>query len=213
MTFLSLQDTGASPLGVAAFSGNMAVIAALLKNGADANQDSMLPPLHNAAKHGHDAVVDILLSYGANVNKVDYDGSSPLHCAAESGHDTVVTILIKMGADVNQVDHDGDRPIDVAKTQKIKDMLIALTEEKREGQAAVSKVVDEAQWFRAAKKGKLAVIQQGINDKIDVNCLDSTGRTALYWATENDHLLLVEYLLSQHADASILSSVSANDIF
>ena len=159
-------------------------------------------------------MIDLLLDGGASIKMANSDGSSPLHNAAESGHDAVVAILIKRGADVNQVDHDGDRPIDVAKTQKVKDILIALTEEKREdqGQAAVPKVVDEAQWFRAAKKGKLAVIQQGINDKIDVNCRDSGGRTALYWAAFHDHSLLVEYLKTQHADMNI-ETVSANDLF
>ena len=74
-------------------------------------------------------------------------------------------------------------------------------------------MVDESQWFQAAEKGDLAVIQKGINDKIDVNCRDSDGQTALWWAACKGHLQLVEYLITQHADLSIASvSNSANDV-
>ena len=108
----------------------------------------------------------------------------------------------------------------MAKTEKIKNMLIAHVTKKQQqeeeeeeqqlqqlDQATALQAVDEAQWFRAAKEGDLAVIQQGISDKMDVNCRDSGGRTALYWATFYGHVELVVYLSSQHADLSI-SSVS-----
>ena len=208
-----LQNVGWSPLIMSAYDGNIPLVNVLLKNGANVNQTSNdgNSSLHVAVLHDQKEVVALLLSNGANINQADNDGASPLHYAAENGHDALVANLIEKGADVNQVDVDGDRPIDVAKTQKIKDMLIALTEEKREdeGQPAGTKVVDEAQWFRAAKKGKLALIQQGINDKIDVNCRDSTGCTALYVATQRDHISVVEYLFSQGADVSI-PTVCAN---
>ena len=215
----SLQVKALSPLLMSIVNDNVEIVTALLKNGADANEISIdgWSPLHFAAQYGakncRDAVVTVLLSYGATVNHANNDGSTPLHFAAENDHDAAVAKFIEKGADVNQVDHDGDRPIDVAKTQKIKDMLVALTEEKRDdqGQAAGTKVVDEAQWFRAAKKGKLALIQKGINDKIDVNCRDSGGRTALYWSTFQGHLHLVEYLVKCHSDLNVMT-VSANDV-
>ena len=206
-----------TPLHIAVGTGQKAVVDVLLSNGANINQASNdgMAPLHNAVHVKNHEMITSLIVKGANINQTDNDGSSPLHRAASLGHDDVVALLLERGADVNQVDLDGDRPIDVAKSQTVKVILIALTEEKRnedEGQAAVPKVVDGAQWFRAAKKGKLALIQQGINDKIDVNCRDSGGRTALYFGCQEGKPLLVEYLIAQNADVN-LSTVCVNVVF
>ena len=129
------------------------------------------------------------------------DGNSPLHAAALYGHDAVAAFLLSNGAEVNQANNNGQKPIDVANTQMIKDMLLAHTKKKEE----------ESQWLQAAMKGDLAVIQQGINDKIDINCRESGGRTAVLCAAEQGHIPLLEYLLSQQADLSI-PNVSANDV-
>ena len=167
-------------------------------------------PLLAAASNGYDAVLAVLLDNGANINQANNAGWFPLHLAVAMSHETVVAVLIDRGADVNLADNDGDRPIDVAKTQKIKDMLIALTKEKPQGQSPPGQ--DESQWFRAAKEGDLALIQQGINDnKIDINCRDSGSRTAVYWAAQEGRLPLMEYLITQHADLSI-STVIANNV-
>ena len=161
---------------------------------------------------GHLPVIAILLMHGGEVNQANKDGASPLHLAAFYGHEEITTMFLEKGADVHLAGNNGQKPIDVAKTQKIKDILIAHVTKKQQqqeereqqpDQAASSKVMDEAQWFQAAKDGNLALIQQGINDKIDVNSRDNDGRTALFWAAHHNHVLLVEYLITQHADLSI----------
>ena len=167
---------------------------------------------------GHIPVIAILLTHGGEVNQANKDGASPLHLAAFYGHEEITTMFLEKGADAHLAGNNGQKPIDVAKTQKIKDILIAHVTKKQQqqeereqqpDQAASSKVMDEAQWFQAAKDGNLALIQQGINDKIDVNCRDNNSRTAIWWATQRDHLHILEYLISQHADTSI-ANVSAN---
>ena len=52
-------------------------------------------------------------------------GWSPLHMAVQYDNDAVVEVLLSHGADANQVTHRGQKPIDVAKNQKIKDILNA----------------------------------------------------------------------------------------
>ena len=230
-----LKDNGWSPLHRAVPNGHETVVALLLSNGANVNQADHrgASPLLIAAYKGQEAVATVLLSQGANINQAVKTGWFPLHVAAFNGHDAVVAVLLSMGADVNQTDEDGQKPIDVATTQKIKDMFIAHAKEKQvqeqrgnelaeqqqlppkdeapsNGQA-VPTMVDESQWFQAAEQGELSLIQQGINDKIDVNCRDSKGRTAVYWAAKEGHIGLVEYLISQHADLHI-ADVSGDDV-
>ena len=173
----------------------------------------------------------VLLSQKAVVNHANNNGQSPLYCAVGYGHEAVVSVLLSNGADVNQADNKGQKPIDVADTRKIKEMLFAHMKEKQEQQQdsaeqqpqppkdeappngqAVPTMVDESQWFQAAEQGDLSLIQQGIKDKIDVNCQDSKGRTAMYWAAEKGHLGLVEYLISQQAHLNIVENVSSDDV-
>ena len=132
----------------------------------------------------------------------------------------MVAVLLSHGADVNQATDYGGNPIDVADNQKIKDMLIAHTNKKQQqppGQApsngqAVLKMMDKSEWFQAVEKGDLAVIRQGITDKIDVNCRDNDGNTAVWWAACQGHAQLLKYFISQQADLS-LANVSANDVY
>ena len=204
------------------------MFALLLTKGVDINQTENTGSslLHWAAAYGHEAVVTLLLTNGADINQSNDDGWFPLLFAANRGHEAVVAVLLSKGANVNQTNNDGQKPIDLADTQKIKDILIAHTKEKQERESAeqqprkgeapsngqaVPTMVDESQWFQAAEQGNLAVIQQGINDKIDVNCHDIKGRTAVFWAAGNGHLGLVEYLVSQHADLHI-ADVSGDDV-
>ena len=154
-------------------------------------------------------MVTVLLSNGANVNHTNKEGHSPLLSAAMNGHEDVVAALLDNGADASHSNSDGKKPLDIAKTEKIKDMLIAHMKKQEEEQlqqsdlATAPNMVDEAQWFQAAKDGNLAVIQQGINNKIDVNLRDSKGLTALWWAARGDHSQLVDFLVKQHSDVNV----------
>ena len=125
---------GTSPLYIAAERGHETAVKVLLSNGANVNQADKEGdfPLYAAAYWGHEAVVALLLKNGADVNQRDSKGKSSLHHAALRGHEDIVKVLLDNGTDVNLSDNDGKKPIDVAKTQKIKDMLTANTNKKQE---------------------------------------------------------------------------------
>ena len=173
------------------------------------HQNTGWSPLFCVALGGNTEMMTFLLKNGANINQTTNNGVSPLHAAASSDQHAGVAVLLSYGADINLTNSDGEKPIDVAKNQKVKDMLIAHAkkqedqqQQQQSDQATVSKAVDEAQWFQAAKDGNLAVIQQGIVDKIDVNCRDNKGLTALWFAALVRNIPLMEYLISQHADVN-----------
>ena len=83
------------------------------------------------------AMIAVLLSNGVDIHQTNSDGATPLHMAASNGQAAAVMFLLDNGADVNLANNDGQKPIDVAKTQQIKDILIAHTIKKqRPDQAA-----------------------------------------------------------------------------
>ena len=113
------DEDGMTPLHWAAlFSTTPAVVAALVKAGADVNArgEGGATPLHAAAGYNTTpAVVAALVNAGADVNVRDEDGWTPLHWAA--GYSTtpaVVTALVTAGADVNARDELGVTPLHAA---------------------------------------------------------------------------------------------------
>ena len=77
------NEVGESPLHVAAWRGQAAVVAALLAHGADVNLVdtvySKTTPLHEAVRGGYRDVVKLLINGGALVDAQDASGDTPLH--------------------------------------------------------------------------------------------------------------------------------------
>ena len=83
-----------TPLFIAAARGHEAVLAMLIKAGADVNRsnDDGCTPLIIAAAHGHEAVLVALLKAGAPMT-VTNGGCMPLMAATNGGHTSVVAAL------------------------------------------------------------------------------------------------------------------------
>nr|5AQ9_A Chain A, OFF7_DB08V4 [synthetic construct]5AQ9_C Chain C, OFF7_DB08V4 [synthetic construct] len=110
------DNTGTTPLHLAAYSGHLEIVEVLLKHGADVDASDVFgyTPLHLAAYWGHLEIVEVLLKNGADVNAMDSDGMTPLHLAAKWGYLEIVEVLLKHGADVNAQDKFGKTPFDLA---------------------------------------------------------------------------------------------------
>ena len=117
------NEENLAPLHLAAwFSGNPAVITALLQGGAepnaklDAKSAQGATPLHIAAKFNSDpAIFQALLKGGAEPNAKSAQGSTPLHIAAqENSNPAVVEALLKGGAGPNAKNVQGATPLHVA---------------------------------------------------------------------------------------------------
>jgi len=101
----------ASPLHVAAQSGDAELIQSLVAHGAKVEQSDGITgrsPLHYAAVRGRVAAAGRLFELGADPNAVaemaEYTNNSrmtPLHYAAQEGHAEVVRVLLKAGADAS----------------------------------------------------------------------------------------------------------------
>lgn len=95
---------GCTPLGLAAFKGDIARIKALLGKGADINGQDMAgrTALHLAVLNERVDVVRTLLEAGAEVDITDQRfGFRPLHLSARKGNAGVSELLVRYGADLD----------------------------------------------------------------------------------------------------------------
>lgn len=102
-------STGATPLIIASYRGDVAVIEPLLAAGADINGTDRggITPLMGAAQFGHAALIPILLEAGADLETPSSSGyqQNALHFAAQKGHPEVVEALLNAGANVDALEN------------------------------------------------------------------------------------------------------------
>jgi len=100
----------ATPVNLAAFTGDLNMLGRLRTAGDDLNAVISLlgsfqtTPLMQAVGYGDAAETRFLLDAGAAVDKADGDGITPLGWAAIGNHPEVARALIEKGADVNHLD-------------------------------------------------------------------------------------------------------------
>ena len=109
---------GFYPLGLGAFFGHRACVAALLARGADVHQRAANPlqvqPLHAAMVAGDGEIVRALLDAGADVDARQQAGVTPLMGAAANGSVELVRMLLDAGADPSLRDEAGRTAADWA---------------------------------------------------------------------------------------------------
>ena len=100
--------SGATALHLAAQSGFVGCVRALIDQGADVNAlttSGQRTPLHLAAMQGHAECAQLLIDHSAGVNAAPgagsrYAGWTALHFAAENGHIECAQLLMAFGADL-----------------------------------------------------------------------------------------------------------------
>jgi len=99
--------------------GQVDVLEALLRNGADVNVRGHYgnTPLHVATAFGKSniTIVKLLVTHGADVNAKNDSGNTPLHNAAAMCNIEIIKFLIANGADVNVKDEIGVTPFGLAR--------------------------------------------------------------------------------------------------
>ena len=113
----SARENGRPLLGWAAQSGNIKIVAALLKAGAnpnDADTGVGHTPLMRAIETQQVEIAKLLLKLKANPNAVAKDGKSCLSLAIESKKPEIVSALIAAGVELNTIPKENDPPALIA---------------------------------------------------------------------------------------------------
>lgn len=155
-------------------------------------------PLHLAAYFGHPDVVEILLNHGADVDIQNEEGDTPLHKAAYTGRDQIVVLLVAHNANVFMLNGDGLRPFELAKTESIRQILSAAEK------ADVKR--RETKFLSSARAGDLVTLKKLLEDSsspVDINCVDSSGNTALHCAAYRGKNEAVVFLLKNGIDTTV----------
>ncbi len=95
---------GLSAIHVAAKTGNIRVLKALISKGVDINisdRNYFMSPIHYAASNKNTTALTLLIKGGVNINANDRRGRTALKIAARSGNMNAVRVLVKAGANVN----------------------------------------------------------------------------------------------------------------
>lgn len=163
---------------------HMAIIEALLRNGADVSATSEVgeSALHAAARIGSD-LLELLLRAGANKDARDSRGRTVLDTAVLSRNLGIVKTCIAHGVSVNASDVNGDRTLHAA----IRLHAAAQTKD---------------QYAPVRTHNEFEIVELLLESGADVHATDASGKTALSVALECRSAVMVETCIMHGADVN-----------
>lgn len=118
------NEQGYTPLILAAYNGQLEMVKALIKNGADLDQSfTQGTAIHGAAFKGHLEVVKLLVKSGAKLDVPDKNQTTPLMYATLFKHTEVAKYLYENGADPLHQDITGNSALSYAESLNNAELL------------------------------------------------------------------------------------------
>ncbi|KAI4899341.1 hypothetical protein NFI96_014593 [Prochilodus magdalenae] len=152
-----------------------------------------------ACEKENPTIVAMLLNHKASVNKLCIQGWTALHEAVCRNNVEICEMLVKAGAKISTANKYGITPIFVAAQSGNVDVLRFLLKN-----GIWKKAFATNQNCTSVAKISQATIPKYfyLSPGADINSQAGDGATALYEACKNGHVNVVEFLLSQNADAN-----------
>jgi ankyrin repeat protein len=213
---------GATPLLQAAYDGDVAKVAALLKAGADPRMANRYgaSPMGEAARRGDTEVLALLLKAGAEPESPNPEGQTALMAVARTGNVGAAKLLLSHGAKINARETWGGQTALIWAAAQGQAEMVRFLLSKGADANARSAVRD---WQRritaegrpkdmnrggltallyAAREGHVDCIRELARARADLNLADPDGTTALVLALMNGHWDAAKLLIESGADVN-----------
>ena len=213
-----LSDNGSSPLHIAVEKNNFEIAKYLIDQCGfvDPVDESGITPLLKATIIGNLDIIHYLIKHGANIEKVDYQHHTPLMLAVAHSQLSVVKCLVEHGADFQCYIPEGRTITELAlicgKPDIHKYLSEVINQSNHRGksdqdthqpvltEAATlqSDIFDLIQGGSGTREDLNTLIKKGVN----INTMDSNGRTPLITAISNLNENFVEWLIQEQVDVN-----------
>lgn len=160
--------------------------------------------IHLAVENNQPDVVVFLISHGLYwpIFAGDVDMNTPLHLAASLGRDDMIKVLVKAGAPTETKNWKGWTPLMEAVMQKQSVSAKNLIE--LGARIDATDPMGRTLLHLAARVDLTEIVEPLIEkERININAVDSFGKTALHYAILSGSARVAEMLLKAHADPNI----------
>lgn len=174
---------GEGYVNLAASTGDVDVLKALIHHGADVNAVSSSgrrSALHTAAACNNVGTIHVLVEAGADLEALDAEGKTPLHYARTYSAEAMVALL-QLGCDKDKADRDGQTPLHMTAREGLSISVVALLAAGADVEARCGFAEDSALDLAACMEN-LAVAEFIVQHGADVNAANFAGETALHKA-------------------------------
>lgn len=194
----------ASPLIQAALDTNIEIMDLLIEQGADLelkSEEDGFTALLRCAADSNLASMEYLIEKGADLEARDIRGITPLIGAIINEKIDAVKYLIEQGADINVFDASGDN----AMTYAIAVSQLSIVKLLIDHGADVNFIDEKGRTYLhlSAVFGDLDLLKFFLEKGLSLNDRGDDGNTVLLEAAENDHMNIVEYIITEEEDYDI----------
>lgn len=194
------NETGYTPLHIAAGNNNLEMLDILLKAGAeiDAANGMKCTALHISLFEQNKEAALFLLDKGANPVAKDDFGNTCLHIASGNGDIEILQKMVSLNANINVRSEGGVTPLHYAVSAISTNDCLATVKFFLDNGADIHAVDDDGcnVLFNAAYKGNVELLEFLLSKGLDVNVKNKAGMTPVQFAMVGKNQEAVVFLLS-----------------
>ncbi|XP_067840338.1 kinase D-interacting substrate of 220 kDa B isoform X2 [Heptranchias perlo] len=197
------NESGQTPLMLAAEQGNLEIVQELLKKGANCNLEDAdnWTALISAAKEGQLEIVSELINFSANLEHRDMGGWTSLMWAAYKGHAEISRLLLEKGANPNITGQYSVYPIIWAAGRGHHEIVETLLQHGAKVNCSDKYGTTPLIW--AARKGHLECVKHLLEMGADVDQEGANSMTALIVAVKGGYTEGVKELLNRNPNVNL----------